>query len=96
MQHREFPKSANIAAVLTCLLAITAFVADSRQTDAQTGQPGGVTKYEFRLGTTGPGSNNVYNSADASTTALTTWTVSVPTTGGTLNARLYSRIYGVP
>ena len=55
---------------------------------------GGVTMYEFRLGTTGPGSNNVYNSADATTTALTTGVVSVPTNGTTLYARLYSSIKG--
>jgi hypothetical protein len=56
---------------------------------------GGVTKYEFRLGTTGPGSNNVYNSANATTTALTTGVVSnIPTTGGTIYARLYSWING--
>ena len=51
--------------------------------------------YEFRLGTTGPGSNNVYNSADATTTALTSGVVSnIPTNGTTLYARLYSLIKG--
>ena len=55
----------------------------------------GVTKYEFRLGTTGPGSSNVYNSAEATTTALTTGLVSnIPTNGVTLYARLYSLING--
>ena len=55
----------------------------------------GVTLYQFRLGTTAPGSNNVYNSADATTTALTSGLVSnIPTNGKTLYARLYSKING--
>ena len=55
----------------------------------------GVTLYEFRLGTTGPGSSNVYNSAEATTTALTSGLVSnIPTNGATLYARLYSMING--
>jgi len=57
---------------------------------------GGVTQYEFRLGTTVPGSSDVYNSADAATTSLTTGLVSgIPTYGVTLYARLYSKINGV-
>jgi hypothetical protein len=56
---------------------------------------GGVSAYELRLGTTGIGSSNVYNSAGASTTALTTRLVSnIPTTSQTLYARLYSYING--
>ena len=56
---------------------------------------GGVTKYEFQLGTTGPGSSNVYNSAGATTTALTSGLISnIPTNGGTLYARIYSWING--
>ena len=55
----------------------------------------GVTMYEFRLGTTGPGSTNLYNSAEATTTALTSGIVSnIPTNGTTLYARLYSLIKG--
>jgi hypothetical protein len=55
----------------------------------------GVTQYEFRLGTTVPGSSDVYNSADAATTSLTTGLVSgIPTNGVTLYARLYSKING--
>ena len=54
-----------------------------------------VTLYEFRLGTTGPGSTNLYNSAEATTTALTSGLISnIPTTGAKLYARLYSRING--
>ena len=54
-----------------------------------------VTLYEFRLGTTAPGSSNVYNSAETATTALTTGVVSnIPTTGAKLYARLYSKING--
>jgi len=56
---------------------------------------GGVTQYEFRLGTTGPGSSDVYNSAEAATNSLTTGLVSgIPTYGVTLYARLYSKING--
>jgi hypothetical protein len=55
----------------------------------------GVTRYEFRLGTTGPGSRDVYNSGEATTTALTTGAISVPTSGGTFYARIYSIINGV-
>jgi len=56
----------------------------------------GDTKYEFRLGTTGPGSRDVYNAAEATTTALTTGVVSgIPATGATLYARIYSYINGV-
>ena len=55
----------------------------------------GVTMYGFRLGTTGPGSTNLYNSAEAGTTALTSGLISnIPTTGATLYARLYSLING--
>ena len=53
----------------------------------------GVTKYQFRLGTTGSGSSDVYNAAGATTTALSTGAVTVPTSG-TLFARLYSLIDG--
>src|SRR5206468_14045 len=56
----------------------------------------GVTLYEFRLGTTGPGSNNVYNSTNTPTNALTTGVVNnIPTTGATIYARLYSDFNGV-
>ena len=55
----------------------------------------GVTRYEFRLGTTGPGSRDLYNSAEATTTALTSGLVTgIPTNGATLYARLYSWING--
>ena len=55
----------------------------------------GVSVYEFRLGTTGPGSKDVYNSAEATTTALTSGLVSnIPTNGATLYARIYSWING--
>jgi hypothetical protein len=55
----------------------------------------GVTTYLFRLGTTGPGSRDVYNAAELTTTALTTGVVSgIPTFGQTLYARLYSYING--
>ena len=55
----------------------------------------GVSAYEFRLGTTGPGSTNLYNSAEATTTALSSGPVSnIPTNGAMLYARLYSRING--
>jgi len=56
---------------------------------------GGVTKYEFELGTTGHGSSNVYNAAGTSTTALTTPLITgIPANGVTLYARLYSYING--
>jgi hypothetical protein len=52
----------------------------------------GVTEYELWLGAAGPGSMNVYS---LTTTALTSGVVSkIPTTGGTLYARLYSMIGG--
>ena len=55
---------------------------------------GGVTKYEFLLGTTGPGSDNLDYLASA--TALSSGLVSnIPTNGGTVYARLYSLIGGV-
>ena len=56
---------------------------------------GGVTKYEFELGTTGHGSSNVYNAAGTSTTALTSPLITgIPANGVTLYARLYSYING--
>ena len=56
----------------------------------------GVTRYEFRLGTTGPGSNDLYNPTETSTTALTSGPVTgIPTNGATLYARLFSLIGGV-
>ena len=54
---------------------------------------GGVTEYELRLGTTGAGSLNLYNSGDI--TAKTVTVPSIPVTGATINARLYSMIGGV-
>ena len=55
----------------------------------------GVSLYEFRLGTTGPGSRDVYNSAEATTTALTSGLISnIPTNAATLYARIYSWING--
>ncbi|HWE84730.1 MAG TPA: hypothetical protein VG267_07285 [Terracidiphilus sp.] len=56
---------------------------------------GGVSKYEFRLGTTGAGSKDVYNAAAATTTTLSTGVITVPAYGVTLYARLYSFINGV-
>jgi hypothetical protein len=54
---------------------------------------GGVTEYEFWLGTTGPGSDNLDHLV--SVTALTSGLVSnIPTTGAKLYARLYSKING--
>ena len=51
--------------------------------------------YEFRLGTAGPGSRDVYNSVEATTTALTSGLVSnIPANATTLYARLYSSING--
>ncbi|HWE87287.1 MAG TPA: hypothetical protein VG267_20240, partial [Terracidiphilus sp.] len=55
---------------------------------------GGVTTYEFRLGTTGPGSKDVYNPTGSVTSALTTGSVAIPSNGVTLYARLYSWING--
>jgi len=56
---------------------------------------GGVTKYEFLLGTTGPGSSNLYNAAYATTTALTSPLITgIPAYGVTLYARIYSYING--
>jgi sugar lactone lactonase YvrE len=55
---------------------------------------GGVTSYEFRLGTTGPGSKDVYNPTGSVTSALTTGSVAIPSNGVTLYARLYSWING--
>jgi hypothetical protein len=55
---------------------------------------GGVTEYEFFLGTTGPGSDNL--DFLRSVTALSSGLVSnIPTTGAKLYARLYSKINGV-
>ena len=51
-----------------------------------------VTAYQLLLGTTGVGSSNVYNSG--STTATSVNVTGIPTTGGTLYARLSSEISG--
>jgi hypothetical protein len=54
---------------------------------------GGVTEYEFRLGTTGPGSQDLDYLRSA--TALSSGLVNnLPTNGATLYARLYSKING--
>jgi len=52
----------------------------------------GVTEYELRLGTTGAGSSNLYNSG--TTTATTKAVTGLPTTGATVTATLYSLING--
>jgi hypothetical protein len=55
---------------------------------------GGVTEYEFWLGTTGPGSDDL--DFLRSVTALSSGLVSnIPTNGKTVYARLYSKINGV-
>jgi hypothetical protein len=53
----------------------------------------GVTEYDLYLGTTGAGSVNLYNSAGVRTTFVTVPTL--PSTGATVYARLYSQISGV-
>jgi serine protease len=50
----------------------------------------GVTEYELRLGTTGAGSHDLYNSG--TTTATTESVTGLPTTGATVTATLYSLI----
>jgi hypothetical protein len=52
----------------------------------------GPSAYELYLGTTGVGSNNLYSSGQ---TTATSETVTLPTNGVTLFARLYQRINGV-
>jgi sugar lactone lactonase YvrE len=51
---------------------------------------GGVTEYELELGTTKPGSSNLYDSEH--TTALTSPVVTIPSYGFTVYARLFSYI----
>jgi hypothetical protein len=50
----------------------------------------GVAKYELRLGTTGAGSHNLYDSG--TTTATTEAVTGLPTAGATVTATLYSLI----
>jgi len=54
---------------------------------------GGVSEYQFWLGSTGVGSKNLYNSGGTSATSVTL--PSLPATGVTVYARLYSEILGV-
>ena len=54
---------------------------------------GGVAEYELRLGTTGAGSLNLYNSGDI--TAKTVTVPSIPANGVKVYARLYSHINGI-
>jgi hypothetical protein len=54
---------------------------------------GGVTEYDLYLGTTGAGSDNLYNSAGVTTTSVTVPTL--PSKGVTVYARLFYRIKGV-
>jgi hypothetical protein len=48
----------------------------------------GVTDYILRVGSTGPGSSNIYNGAE--TTALSATVSKLPINGETVNVRLYS------
>jgi streptogramin lyase len=50
----------------------------------------GVSKYGLRIGTTSPGSDDIYNAFP--TTALTASVSGIPTSGATLYVRLYSNI----
>jgi streptogramin lyase len=52
----------------------------------------GVSSYDLYLGTTGPGSSNVYTSGHVTTTSVTV--ASLPSNGITVYARLYSYING--
>jgi hypothetical protein len=54
---------------------------------------GGPTQYELWLGTTGPGSTNVYNTQNVTSTSVTVNTL--PTNGVLLYARLWSLVSGV-
>jgi hypothetical protein len=53
----------------------------------------GVTHYQLWLGTSGAGSSNVYNTGSITATSATP--ASLPATGATLYARLYSETGGV-
>ena len=51
----------------------------------------GVTQYDLHVGTTGAGSSNIFGGA---VTGQSKSVTGIPTTGGTLNVRLYSLING--
>jgi len=51
----------------------------------------GVTEYDLHVGTTGAGSSNIFGGTVSGQTKTVT---GIPTTGGTLNVRLYSLING--
>jgi hypothetical protein len=53
----------------------------------------GITEYDLYLGTTGVGSDNLYNSTGVTTTSVTVPTL--PSTGATIYARLNYQINGV-
>jgi len=53
----------------------------------------GASGYSLWLGTTGPGSNNLYNSHE--TTATSATAKGLPTTGATIYARLNINFNGV-
>ena len=52
---------------------------------------GGVTEYDLHVGTTGAGSTNIFG---GTVTGQSKSVTGIPTTGGTLNVRLYSLIGG--
>jgi hypothetical protein len=51
----------------------------------------GVSEYDLHVGTTGAGSSNIFGGTVSGQTKTVT---GIPTTGGTLNVRLYSLIAG--
>jgi hypothetical protein len=53
----------------------------------------GVTQYDLYLGTTGVGSDNLYNSAGVTTTSVTV--ASLPSLGAKVYARLFYKVNGV-
>jgi hypothetical protein len=50
-----------------------------------------VTEYDLHVGTTGAGSSNIFG---GTVTGQSKTITGIPTTGGTLNVRLYSLIAG--
>ena len=85
-----YTEASSVPAVLTTPTPGSTFAGSSVTFTWTAGS--GVTEYELRLGTTGAGSSNLYNSG--TTTATTEAVTGLPTTGATVTATLYSLIGG--
>jgi hypothetical protein len=88
--HQDYTLTAATASVLTSPAPSSTLTGASVTFNWSTAA--GATQYQLWLGSTGVGSNNLYSSG--ATTATSVRRTNIPTTGGTVYARLFTNYNG--